>query len=534
MTASNSFDSSLQRAQCAELDGAWDDALAGYQITLAEARAAGDRRAEAQVLRTIGRVFMERGDYDRARASFEECLHVAQADDQPALAASALNAMAAVAQMRGQVDVAESLYARSSVLAAETGDARLCAIIDQNLGTLANIRGDLKGALVRYRSALERFRQIPDERAAGVVLNNMGMLHTDLGEWAAAELSFNSAFVISERLADLANVAKVEANRAELYLKRQNYERAREHCDNAFRIFGRIASDIGLANVHKFYGMLSRETGKPQLAHIQLGLALRLSRSCDNKLTEAETESERARVFLSQHNFRPALKSLNRANELFRELDARREILDVTRRLNSLEDPYRMALELWAEDEPVLQAERTTARGARVSDLAARLLRALGEEAQVPTVRLGAFLHDVGMSAVPEGILRKTGALTSDERHEVQQHTLKGEELVRELQFPESVMPIVRNHHERWDGCGYPDRLGGEQIPLAARVVCIADVFDALTSDRPFRPAHSTTAALDLMAEDAGRIFDPAMFGTFRDLVGTAAGPGVDFSSPVV
>ena len=533
-TGLTSFESSVHAARDAEQHGAWDDALDGYQAALAEIRSSGDRRSEAQLLRTIGRVYMERGDYERARASFEECLVAAQTDGQIALAASALNAMAAVAQLRGHVDVAESLYARAGDLAQEIGDTRLSAMVDQNLGTLANIRGDLQTALQRYQSALERFRQIADDRAASMVLNNMGMLQVDVSEWTAAELSFNAAYAISERQNDLANQAKVDTNRAELYLKKQAFERAREYCDRAFRTFSRIASHTGLANVHKFYGVLYRETGKPQVAHMQLGLALRLSRTCDAKLTEAETESERARVFLNQRNFRPALQSLNRAHELFTELDARREILDVGRRLQSLEEPYLMALQLWVEQEPVLQAERTAARGARVSELSTRLLRAVGEDSQVATVRLGAFLHDVGMSSVPQEIVRKRGPLTPTERAQVQLHVIKGEELVRELQFPAAVLPIVRHHHEYWDGSGYPDGLRGEQIPLAARVVCIADVFDALTSDRAFRNALTLEAALMVMAQDAGRIFDPRLFAVFKQLVGSSPSTGMlDISLPL-
>ena len=121
--------------------------------------------------------------------------------------------------------------------------------------------------------------------------------------------------------------AKVEGNRAELYLKRQHYEQARECLARALDLFSCIKSDSGIAEIHKLFGVLHRETGKPQLAHEELNVALDLARMCENPLLEAEIESERARLFVGEKNPREALQSLNRAHRLFCDLDARREIL---------------------------------------------------------------------------------------------------------------------------------------------------------------------------------------------------------------
>jgi len=255
-----------------------------------------------------------------------------------------------VEQFRGQLDEAEALYARAGDIAREAGSHRLAATIDQNLGTLANIRGDLPLALARYESALERFRALNEIRHCAWVLNNMGVLQKEVGEWGAAELSFNSAAQLAEESSDRATMAKVENNRAELYLKRANYDRARECCDRAFRIYSKLGSEAGLGSVHKFYGMLYRETGKPDVAHVQLNLSLKLARSCENPLLEAETEAERAQVFLNQRLVAPALQSLNRAHALFTDLDARREILDLRRRLDRLEKTYQRAAEMLADE----------------------------------------------------------------------------------------------------------------------------------------------------------------------------------------
>jgi len=119
----------------------------------------------------------------------------------------------------------------------------------------------------------------------------------------------------------------------------------------------------------------------------------------------------------------------------------------------------------------------------------------MDEHAQT-TVRLGAYLHDLGKVRVPHEILSKPGPLTRDEFEVVQMHPIWGIELLADVEFPWDLKPIIRWHHERYDGTGYPDRLRGDEIPLSAQVVGIADVYDALTTTRPYRPAFSPAAAL--------------------------------------
>src|SRR5688572_11720411 len=101
----------------------------------------------------------------------------------------------------------------------------------------------------------------------------------------------------------------------------------------------------------------------------------------------------------------------------------------------------------------------------------------------------------------------------------MERHPVAGVELLKEVEFPGDVLPMIRGHHERYDGHGYPDRLAGEDIPLAARILCVADVFDALTSDRPYRKAFATQDALRMMQADTGRAFDPEVLAAFMRIV---------------
>ena len=517
LSTEESLDALISVARRAERDGEWAEAEQAY-LRAAERIQKGEQPERGpEVLRWLGRVYFERGNFERSNAVLESSLVAAQQLNQRNDAAAALNSLAVVAQFRGQLEVAEVLYERAATLANELGDSRLSALVDQNLGIIANIRGDLSTALMRYQSALERFRTLKDDRASGWVLSNMGMLHVDVGEWASAELCFNSAYHFAERIGDLPTQGRIENNRAEMYLKRQQYESARGACERSFRIFSRIESDSGLGSVHRYYGILYRETGKSQMAQMHFSLALQLARTCESPLLEAETESERARLFITERNHRQALRSLNHAHRIFQELDARREILDMRRRLDRMQDIYMQALQVWSEDDPS-EAKSAARRGERVAELAVKLGEALGL-AEVHWLRVGAHLHDVGNSGLPSSVLGKEGPLTEDEWTVVREHPVTGANIVAELEFPLEVRPMVRNHHEHWDGSGYPDGLKETEIPVTARVMAIADIFDALTSVRSYRAAYSQKEALEIMQKEAGRIIDPGMFAVFRSLI---------------
>src|SRR3954466_12868114 len=150
-------------------------------------------------------------------------------------------------------------------------------------------------------------------------------------------------------------------------------------------------------------------------------------------------------------------------------------------------------------------AERVAAYGMEV----ARIMRA--PFADDPEVEFGFLLHDVGKVAVPDAILWKPEPLTQEERRLMERHPVVGWEILREIDFLGEAKLVVRHHHERWDGAGYPDRLDGEDIPLAARVFAVADVLDALTTVRPYRRPSSTDDAREMIREASGSQFDPTV-----------------------
>jgi putative nucleotidyltransferase with HDIG domain len=156
----------------------------------------------------------------------------------------------------------------------------------------------------------------------------------------------------------------------------------------------------------------------------------------------------------------------------------------------------------------------------RVQRQAVRLAREIGvtDEGQIKAIEAASLLHDTGKLAIPEHILNKPGRLTPAEFDIMKRHAPIGAEILSTIDFPYPVVPIVRHHHENWDGSGYPDRLRGDQIPIGARILSVVDCFDALTSDRPYRPRLSTAAALEILRERRGWMYDPQVVDTFLRL----------------
>lgn len=159
----------------------------------------------------------------------------------------------------------------------------------------------------------------------------------------------------------------------------------------------------------------------------------------------------------------------------------------------------------------------TTGHSFRVAHYAIALGKTLGIHGEnLKAIEWGALLHDVGKMVVPDDILRKVGPLTEDEWHIMRQHPTWGFDMLAEVGFLQPpALEIVYSHHERWDGGGYPRGLAGEDIPLAARIFAVVDTYDAITSDRPYRRAHTHQAAMAELQRVAGQQLDPAVVRAF-------------------
>ncbi len=207
-----------------------------------------------------------------------------------------------------------------------------------------------------------------------------------------------------------------------------------------------------------------------------------------------------------------------------RELENYRQSLEamVCKRTVQLQNAVRDIEQSYADTLDALGAAidlrdgQTSGHSRRVALCAINILSRLhGTPAQLKTLMMGAFLHDVGKLAIPDAILLKPAVLTANERKTMESHVQIGYDLVKRIPFLTDAAEIVLTHHERWDGSGYPRGLKGNEIPLNARIFAVADTLDAMTSDRPYRPASSLKDARNEIRRLAGIQFDSQVVGVF-------------------
>ncbi len=229
-------------------------------------------------------------------------------------------------------------------------------------------------------------------------------------------------------------------------------------------------------------------------------------------LYNAEKEMT-GRIFIS-HDI-TALKQLE--NEL-RKLNAQLEDR-VHARTRELAEAYDTTLEGWARALE-LRDKETEGHSRRVTENTLKIAIKMGfPEELLEQLRRGAILHDIGKMGIPDDILHKPGKLTDEEREIVKKHPETAYNLLAPIPFLQRALDIPYCHHEKWDGTGYPRGLKGEEIPVAARIFAVADVWDALTSDRPYNPAWPREKAAAYFFEQSGKHFDPHIVNIFLDMV---------------
>jgi diguanylate cyclase (GGDEF)-like protein/putative nucleotidyltransferase with HDIG domain len=509
----------LERGRAAERQGRRDDARANYERALTLAREAEDFGRASAILRWIGRTWGADGDVEAALRFTNEALAVAESARDDGAAGHALNAKAAILSPLGDLDEAERLYLRARSFAIDAGDAKLAAMTAQNLGVVACVRGELSEALRHYELSLAEYRTLGLASDVCVALTNIGKVYTAQCSWEAAERAFEEAMHIAEALGEVAVRAQLEVNLAEMLVARADWPRALTTLERAVTTARNAADSASLGEAHKLSGVVARETGDAAGAEQHFTKAEEIAETRRDLLLVAEICRERAESCRRQGRSRDALQFLNRAHRIFTQLRARRHIADVHLRIDDLEADFEAVARRWGES---IEAKDQYTQGhcVRVADLSCLLASQVGfGERDLAWFRIGALLHDVGKLVIPADVLNKADRLTEDEWALMRRHPSAGVEMLGDIDFPWDVRPMIESHHERWDGSGYPHGLSGESIPLTARVLAIADVYDALTTARSYKPAVPHDAALELMRRDAGFAFDPAIFPVFEEIV---------------
>ncbi|MBL8100682.1 MAG: response regulator [Anaerolineales bacterium] len=217
-----------------------------------------------------------------------------------------------------------------------------------------------------------------------------------------------------------------------------------------------------------------------------------------------------------RYELRARLLGITRLNRYRKLLDERANIETAHEQLLSA---YDATIEGWSRAMD-LRDKETEGHTLRVTDLSVKLARNMGiNEGELLFIRRGALLHDIGKLGVPDSILHKPSALSDEEWETMRQHPQFAYDMLYPIEYLRPALDIPFCHHEKFDGTGYPRQLKGEQIPLSARIFAIVDVWDALTSDRPYRPAWEKQKAMDFINEQSGKHFDPKVVEAFNKMM---------------
>ncbi|MFN8581597.1 MAG: diguanylate cyclase [Gemmatimonadaceae bacterium] len=366
------------------------------------------------------------------------------------------------------------------------------------------------------------YRSLGLARDICIVLNNLGRLHGTLG--LAGGAAFQEALHLAAALGEIATWSMVELNAADMWVRRGSFDLASEGCRRAVSL-DRGSDSAVLGEAEKILGVIARERGELDDAERRFARAMELARQREDVLLQAQIAKETAELYRQQGRNRELLSSLNSAHRLFSQLRSKQGMADVDQLTRRLEGEFLAVVLRWGES---IEAKDQYTQGhcERVADLACALAQRAGvDDRAMFWFRVGALLHDVGKLVIVPEILNKPDKLTADEWSLMREHTLAGVRMLEDVDFPHDVLPMVRSHHENWDGSGYPDGLAASQIPQWARIVCIADVYDALTSERSYKRGLPHEEALEVMRRDVGRQFDPELFELFDEMTREAPPP---------
>ncbi len=474
----------------------------------------------ARIRSNIGQIHRELGNLSEALAQLlaaQEVFEANPAASRPA-AVNLIN-MGLLYQDLGQMREAGQFLQRAHQVGMELGDGKLVAVALNNLANGDLATGDLFVARDRFKVALEQAEKLGMAEYIIDNLDGLGQTLADLGEYTQALHVHEHALAVARSEGSRSGELDALVNLGRDYLHLGEPALAVSQLSEALTVVIALQRRSRQLVVQELLSEAHEAAGDPWSALVH-------ARECQQLQAEvsAEQNQERLRELQVKHQVTQVQQEADAyrlRSELMNQAIADAEAR-VRRRTKELEEAHldvieRLALAAEYRDEG------TAAHTRRVGRNAAVIAYVLGfTEDEALELYLAAKLHDVGKIAVPDAVLYKPGQLDETERRLVEQHTLIGARLFsgsqsRLLQLAEQVCLC---HHERFDGQGYPQRLAGEAIPLAARIVTAADVLDALTHTRPYKPAWSVGEALQEIKVGSGEVFDPQIAHVCVDVFG--------------
>jgi len=499
-----------------------DEAVTEYQKLLEFCKEKKLVNERIEVFLEIGQLLAKTGEHDRAIGYVHRALSEYRRLNDSLGICKSLRNLGVIYIELGEFEDAETAYEEAIEIAEQGKSFILIADLNNNLGTIRNIKGDWQGALKCYTRAKDIYKDNGEVRKSAYTLNNIGITLMEKMQYEKARDCFLSALKAISSIKDESLLLILNINLADLSLKIGNFKDAQTYCSATENYLeSKDLRNSQLAETKKLAGKLALAEKDYRKSMECFDEALEL---CDNlglQYMKAEVLFEKGNLFLITEKHVQALQILENSIKIFHKLDAAGQVKKTEGLIHSIEELYLKVFEAMAfrVDQ---KDSYTKGHSDRVANISLHIAQKLDlPDHEIKAIVAGALLHDIGKLQIPDRILKKDGKLTSEEYEEIKKHPDCGLQLLSGIKLPWDVIPLIRHHHEKFDGSGYPSGLKEELIPLGARVICIADVFDALTSARLYRDAYSSKKALDVMKVEMASSFDTLVLDTFVELIQT-------------
>ena len=514
------FELHQEKGKAFSAQGKYCEAIEEYKKILTFCHDDSHLAVKAETFNQIGQLLAKQGDFDRALGYVQRSIGANRRLNNDKGTCKALRNLGVIYLELGEFEEAEINYTQAISLARKIGDDILYADLVNNLGAIMNMKGDWEDALNYYAESLKIYEENNQVRKSAYTKNNIGISFVELGRNDRAFDFFTQAYEIALNIKDASLTLIVDINLADLYLKKDDLVNAKIHCHKA----DAYLAEAGLVNGHlvevkRIAGKIAQCEKDFDIALAFFDESLNISRQVGTRYLEAEVLLERGGLLGDMHKHFDALADLEASYHIYAQIKAEGKREQTEQTIYSIEELYLAIFDAMAKEVDRKDAY-TKGHSDRVASLALLLARELNlPVGSLKTIVAASLLHDIGKINIDDQVLNKAGRLTKEEFHHIMKHPEFGVELLRAKEFPWDVKPLIMHHHEKLDGTGYPLGLKGEDIPFGAKVICIADVFDALTSDRVYRKAFDTERALDIMRDESGSTFDPLLFKIFENMI---------------
>ncbi len=505
--------------------------------TLAISRRSGFEVECAKSLRLIGISYSQRGEYEKALDNSLKALAIYNGTTDSAGLSSTLNTIGVIYRNRGDSQKALEYYTKSLAISMDIGDKRRIATTTNNIGIIYQNLNEWERALEFAEKSLQSFIELEDDLGIASSCNNVGTILKYQGNLTAAEENFQRAYDILQRIGYKTGLSASCNNLGELYMQRRDFKKAGHYFHQALEAAIEADAKERILYSYEYLSNLHEATGDFQKAlqyytkYSDLNQQVFSEESTRNMIQlqikfETEKKEKEAEIYrLKNIELRNEISERIHIEEVLRKHQEQLEDLinehtvELINSYNQLERSFQGSIVLISKITE-LRDPYTSGHQIRVAKLASAIAKELDlPEEKVEAINIAALVHDIGKINIPQEILSKPGVLSDLEMRMIQIHPEAGRDILSEINFPWPIARIVREHHEHYDGSGYPQGLKADDIMIEARIICVADVIEAMSSHRPYRPVLGLEEAVREITENENILYDREVVNACRKVI---------------